>query len=53
MTILQNLGFCSVHVFSEVSSAYAKTGLLGILSNKCPNVEYKEIRMDESGKLLL
>ena len=43
----------AVHVFSEVSSAYAKTGLLGILSNKRPDVEFKEIQIDESGKLLL
>ena len=27
-------------------------GLLGFLSNKRPDVEFKEIQMDESGKLL-
>ena len=41
----------TIHVFSERSKSVEKYGLLGLLSNNRPDVEFKEIQMDESGKL--
>ena len=42
----------TVHIFSEVGGTYAKGGLIGMLSNKRPDVEFKDIKLDEAGESL-
>ena len=42
----------TVHILSEVGGAYAKSGLIGMLSNKLPHVEFKDIKLDETGESL-
>ena len=39
-------------LLSEVGGAYAKSGLIGMLSNKRPDVEFKDIKLDETGESL-
>ena len=43
----------TVHIFSEVGGTYAKDGLIGMLSNKRPDVDFKDIKLDETGKSLI
>ena len=40
----------TVHIFSEVGGTYAKDGLIRMLSNKRPDVEFKDIKLGEGGK---
>ena len=42
----------TVHILSEVGGAYARNGLIGMLSNKRPDVEFKDIKLDETGESL-
>ena len=42
----------TVHILSEVGGAYAKHGLIGMLSSKRPDVEFKDIKLDETGESL-